>query len=836
MNITDLHNSIIVSDKDYFSLLYQNKNEYPSLSFKLMDTSEVIDSLSFAYKENPLPYLVYEKKMDYSTAKKYMKILRVAERSKSEKLTQLYNELHDRFLEEDDLADITFKDKKIYLLEMQEDKEIHALFKRKHLSTIDIELKDLNIFPLHDEESLKSEVPICYFPNRFQQYFYLFSKLRKEYLLDEKKKKTIKVLISDEKEEFYIRTVSKLFSLSIGYNPSLTYLSLPSVKDKIRNIYDTKTFSFTDDEKKNPELSSLIDVIDEYHLASLDFDFAYSNLLEIVSSMKVKTEENGFDSIFTTRFDLDKNKEIYVMDFTYDAFYKEYQNKSVFSDEQLKELSCNTSYENTLLDKRKKKNYLFYQNIRLLSRVTQHLSDHIFDSQFIADYHLSSSIQKVDITKPEYFDGSFTEESKKIYLSYQLDKQFVTEPYQEFNSYDNSFTGIEGEMITNPVFSISKIEQYSSCPFRYLMQKIIPALNEDKQRMYFGTLLHTFMENIYHPDFDVEETLQRGKEKFVEILEDNNERFDERQEVFYSIVEHWMRLILRFLENENHEMAHADIIKDNHDYEIPINFSIQDSSGKEYPFFGKVDKVLTTKVLTTGNYYYTIIDYKSGKEEFDDMQCFLGKSIQLPLYAYAILNNPSLVKIDTDVIPSFAGFGIQHVYPSSFKAAFAESGDDTMKSGAVIKYLTTKGCLWDDDDYLTSLNTEFVRKNVKKNGKETTVTENPPSFFDFKMVQNDDGSYSLHKKTKTAEYYHPLNDIIQESIDISLNVIHAMEKNEYPIAPKQSNLKDMDTSDLVCKNCLYKDVCYHRAHDAYPTGTLIKEHTKPYIVKGEKKK
>ncbi len=835
MNITDLHNSIIVSDRDYFSLLYQKKNEYPSLSFKLMDTSEVIDSLSFAYKEDPLPYLVYEKKMDYSTAKKYMKLLRVADRSKSEKLTELYNDLHERFLEEDDLADITFKDKKIYLLEMQEDKEIHALFNRKHLSTIDIELKDLDIFPLHDEVSLKNDVPIYYFPNRFQQYFYLFSELRKEYLLDEKKKKTIKVLISDEKEEFYIRSVSKLFSLTMGYNPSLTYLSVTAVKDKIRNIYDTKSFDFTEEEKKIPELVSLFEVIDKYHLASLDFDFAYSNLLEIVSSMKVKAEEGDFDNIFTTCFDFDKNKEIYVMDFTYDTFYKEYQNKSVFSDEQLKELSCNTSYENTLLDKRKKKNYLFYQNIKLLSRVTQHLSDHIFDSQFVADYNLSSAIKKVDITKSEYFDGSFTEESRKAYMSYQLDKQFVTDKYNEFNSYDNSFTGIEGEMITSPTFSISKIEQYSACPFRYLMQKIIPALNEDKQRKYFGTLLHTFMENIYHPDFDVEKTLKWGKDKFIEILEEDNEEFDERQEVFYSIVEHWMRLILRFLENENKEMAHADIIKTERDYEIPISFSIKDDAGKEYSFLGKVDKVLTTKVLSTGKFYYTILDYKSGKEDFDDMLCFLGKSIQLPLYTYAILNNPSLVKYISDETPSFSGFGIQHVYPSSFKAAFADNGD-TMKSGSVIDYLKTRGCISDDVGYLTSLNTELVQKKVKKkDGKEKLEIENPPTFFDYKMVQNNDGSYSLHKGKGDSEYYHPLNDIIQESIDISLNVIHSMEQNDYPIRPQQSDLKKMDTNDLVCKNCLYKDVCYHKSRDARPTRALVKDHMKPYIVKGGKK-
>ncbi len=831
MNIEEIENSIIVTDKDYLSLLYRKKNEIPSLSFKIMEVSEAIDSLSFSYKESPLPYLVYEKRMDYSTAKQYMKILRLADNSKSEKLQELYKELHSRFIEEDDLAEITFKGKKIYLLELKEDKQLHSLFRRKQLEVIDIELKDLGILPLHDGDSLKRDVPIYYFPNRFQQYFYLFSKLRKEYLSDEKKKNMIKVLISDEKEEFYIRSVSKLFSLSIGFNPSITYLSLTSVKDKIRNIYDTKSFLFTEEEKKNPDFCSLIQIVEDYHLSSLDFDFAYSNLLEIVSSLKTTAEENGFDNIFTTRFDLEPKKEVYVMDFTYDVFYKEYQNKSVFSDEQLKELSCNTSYDETLLDRRKKRNYLFYSNIRLLSRVTQHLSDHIFDSQFISDYQLKDAIRKIDITKKEYFDGAFTEESRKIYLSYQLDKQFVTEKRDEFNSYDNSFTGIKGKMVTSPIYSISKIEQYSSCPFQYLMRKVIPSLGEDRQRMYFGILLHSFMENIYHPSFDVEETLKKGKEKFIEILKNDNAEFDERQEVFYCIVEHWMRLILRLLLNENEEMSHADVIRDEKDYEIDIRYSIVDKDGKKYPFKGIVDKVLTTKVLSLGKTFYTIIDYKSGKEEFDDRLCFLGKSIQLPLYAYALLEDPSLLNLeDEDSEVLFSGFGIQHVYPSSIKAAFSKNKDYLSYDDAKA-YLKTKGCLSIDPDYKLSLNSEYYREKKKDKVKEINL----PSFFDFKMEENMDGSYTLHAGTGENEYYHPLKDIIQESIDISLRVIHAMERNEYPIAPKQRDLKKGESDDLVCTNCLYKDICYHRSRDTVHTATLVKQHMKPYIVKGGKK-
>ena len=308
MDITDFQNAIIVADRDYFNLLLQKKKAFKGLSFKLFDKEEVIDKLSFSYAEDPLPYLVYEKKMDYSTAKKYMKILRVADRDKSERLTSLYNDLKERFLEEDDLGEIEFRDKKIYLLEMNEDREIHGHFERKHLSVTDISLTDMNILPLRDENALKEEVPLYYFANRFQQYFYTFSRIRKEVLENEEKKEKIEILVKDDSEEFYIRTMSEIFSLPVIYNRDISYISIPSVKDKISDIFRTKSFEFTEEEKKNLDLASLIEVIDKYHLASLDFDFAYSNLLEIVSSLKTKGAEENTGVFVSSRFDFDPRR------------------------------------------------------------------------------------------------------------------------------------------------------------------------------------------------------------------------------------------------------------------------------------------------------------------------------------------------------------------------------------------------------------------------------------------------------------------------------------------------------------------------------------------------
>lgn len=818
MDITDFQNGIIVADRDYFNLLLQKKKAFQGLSFKLMDKEEVIDKLSFSYGEDPLPYLVYEKKMDYSTAKKYMKILRVADREKNEKLTSLYNELKERFLEEDDLAEIEFNGKKIYLLELNEDREIHGLFERMHLSVNDISLKDMNILPLRDENALKEEVPLYYFSNRFQQYFYTFSRIRKEVLEHEEKKEKIEILVKDDSEEFYIRTMSEVFSLPVIYNRDISYISIPSVKDKISDIFITRSFEFTEEEKKNPDLSSLIEVIDEYHLASLDFDFAYSNLLEIVSSLKTKGTEENTGVFVSSRFDFDPRRLVYVMDFTYDTFYKEYQNKSVFTDEELKELSVNTSYEQTLLDQRKKRNYLFYQNIVLLSRVLMHLNDHIFDSQFIAELNLSDAIKKVDMTKKEFFDGSFTDKARELYISNQIDKQFITDRIDEFNSYDNSYTPIQEEAIKHNEYSISKIEQYVNCPFKYLMQNIIPLLDEDKGRLHVGIFLHTLMEKIYHKGFSANNVLFDAKDIYIDILKKDGVEFDEKEEVRYSMIAYWMHIILSALENENGEMNHYDMGKD---YEIEVKFSLQDKEGNSYPFKGRIDKILTTSTADT--VYYTIIDYKSGKERFDDRLCFLGKAIQLPLYSYALMNDPSVLPEGA----KFMGFGIQHIYPSSIKSSFAKDG--VLSYSYLVKYLMTEGALVSTDaDYKRSLNTEYT---VKKSGKKETEL-NKPSFFSLKMEKKKEGGYDLIGGRGKSKYCHPLDDIIQESIDISLNVINKIKANLYPIAPLQKDLKQDESDDLSCSYCKYQDICYHRKKDAVHTGKAVKEHMKKYLKGG----
>ena len=108
------------------------------------------------------------------------------------------------------------------------------------------------------------------------------------------------------------------------------------------------------------------------------------------------------------------------------------------------------------------------------------------------------------------------------------------------------------------------------------------------------------------------------------------------------------------------------LVENKNDSEIKIVFKLG-----HYNFKGFVDKVVYTKY--NDKLYYSIIDYKTGSEEFIPEAVPAGQSIQLPIY-YAVL------KESGQVDGHFGGFYIQHPFFKSIKKAFVDSGQFSEKT------------------------------------------------------------------------------------------------------------------------------------------------------------
>ncbi len=823
-NIPDINDAIIITRHEYFPMIYQWKNTIGETGFRLMDKEEVFDLLSFTCTTDPIPYLIQHKHFDYTTSKEYLRLLRVGDYSKNAFLSSLYEELKERFFFYDDLGMAEFQNRKVYLLELPHNTEVRGILTRNGISYTELSFDDLGLEKVTDAENLPLSVPIRYFQNRFEQFFTVFSQLRKRVIDHPEEKNRIRVLVKDDTERFYFGNFSEIFALPVTFSSKVPYFSGDDVLEAVRKIYQNRSFVLTEEDKEKKSLSTLVEVIDKYHLPELDFDFAYSNLLEILSSLSRRFTEEGGGITFTTDFVFDRNQLVYVLDFVFGPFYEESKNKTALSDEERKAISVSTSYEQTEAEAHFKSNYLFYNHIVLLSRVTQHLNDHLFDSQFIDDYSWKNYVKKVRLSDVSCQDGAFTSTARKIDLVYQNDRLFRKNKSPELDWYDPSYNGISNYRSKKSKYSITAIENYVACPFSYLMKEILPLDIDDYHRRWFGTMVHSMLEEFYHPGYELDKAWKKGVETYRKEVEKVGMAFTPKEEVYLAIAKPWLTIVLRLLMNENREIGHYP---NNEDYERKFEITLHDENGKEYPFVGTIDKLLTT---TTGKAnYVTILDYKTGAEEFSPYFCFLGKGIQLPIYCYALKEHPELLPSDNF---SFGGFAIQHIYPTSFTNGFLKNY--AMTEEALTKTLTAKGGLVkNDEEYIRSLNLDYVpNQKVKGKGKGKS-DENPPTFFSFNMEEKDGKYYLMAGSRKPEKYCFPLESLIKDSIDVCIRTVNAIQQAEFPIAPMMKNPKGKNSEDNACKYCHYKDVCFHRKQDVASTRNAVLAHNEPYRLKGE---
>ena len=77
---------LILTERECFPLLFKLKAKEPNLSWKILDKESFLDRTSFSFSKDPIPYLL-SKKISYGNAKKYLRLLRVANWEKNTELT-----------------------------------------------------------------------------------------------------------------------------------------------------------------------------------------------------------------------------------------------------------------------------------------------------------------------------------------------------------------------------------------------------------------------------------------------------------------------------------------------------------------------------------------------------------------------------------------------------------------------------------------------------------------------------------------------------------------------------------------------------------------------------
>ena len=802
---------LIVSKNNYRSLLFSFKNNHPELDIKFMDLNEFKDLLSFTYLKDPIPYLIVNKNLEYNKAKKYAELLKSSHYYLNDFLASLYKELEEAGYiptKKDplDLYQLSFYN--IYLFEEDENNEIISLISKYNLKYHLLHFVDLG----YKETPFYLKPTIRLFKSKFAQFFYIFTKLRETLLEEPNKKERIAISIDEEGDLFYINYFSSLFKIDVFTNIKYPLYSHPTIAKKMNQFFKNKNIEIKEEELTDPEIKTLETLIKEYRLLELDtFDAQYVNLLEIIKSKSFIEPYSRKGVMFFSNF-IFTDEELYITNFTDTLFYKTHQDNNVINDIELEKIHANTSYQLTKLDQRLKHNYIKYLDIKFLSRVEQHLSENIYDSKFIKELNWKDYIEVTDI-EPSL---KFSKEAYEIYKCYQFDNAFYDKKDGLTNSYDHSFKGIKdvSKMFKDHSFSVSQIKSYVSCPFKYYLERLIPTDDEEKHFAWKGTLIHSVLENIYDDNLNYDEAFLKGKKKYYEEMEKENYQYGKKEEIFIDIIYEWLYPIVLALRKEKDEIKYIFPLK--RDYEIGIKYHI----GGQL-FRGSVDKLLLTDLerdedVRTGiKKYYTVVDYKAGSHNtfnFDPRMVCIGYDIQLPLYYYALSGTESPLDLSEYI---FGGVGIRHIYGSSIKQAYYDSGYTS--EDILISKLKIDGLFFESVDYYSS----FSTSNVDDKGKIIAKKYIGKKYL-FNL--NEENKHIMDVKFgRTISIKYSLEEMINDALEAVEKSVNKILNGEFEIAPISTDINRINTKKTPCVYCKYRDVCYRNYYDIKNIGKEIRE-------------
>lgn len=832
MNLDAGQKKLIVADREYHNLLFWIKNHYPTQRFKIITKDELLDMVSFSVSDEAYPLLL-KSGCDYVKAKKVIRLLRVANLSLSEDLTQYYRLLSSHgLIQKDPYAKAEIRSYPLVsLFELQEDSEIHQLLERHHIASEDLSLwKDFPLAIKDTSNSLQGRFPIYLFPNRYIQYFHIFATIRKQMEEDEALqndptkyqhlKEKITLLIQDDSDAYYITLFSQLFHLPCMLQTEKPLLSVPVIKKMIDQIFAAQSFRLDRDEV-DPKGKALVDLIDKYHLDEIDFKEAYADLLEILNDCQQREVISDSGITCTSKMMFDPDRIYVIPSFQQGVFYRFFDDKDIYSDAELVKIGANPSYVLTALDRRKKLNFLMFHPILEASRVKQHLSDAIYDSPFIQEFALT--VQSGDFATGE--KGSYTPEAKALYEAYLKDIYHLPRKDGEsYRSYDRSFTSIQSDCIRatrrrkksdRDVYSVTELETYAKCPYDYYLEHIL-AINEndpeeDFHARWFGNLGHYIFQFLFDPDFDYEAVFARAKERYLEDIERDGQECTPNEEMILALAKHWFKVSASLL-REQCSPTNMSLIGNSdakNAYENIVNYQIEDSKGS-YPFRGRIDKILwtvSTDEEGREQRYYTIVDYKTGAETFDYQNVFLGLSLQLPFY-YLALNQTQNAYLKNR--GEFGGFGIQHIYASNVKGFFCN--DRTLSRDNFYKSHALSGITSTDLSYITSFDRTCLKVNKKGKNQEFKVGKG--HFLD------TTSSYQGLEHPFRSNSSYTFQEMLTDAENITGTFIRDIQEKKFDITPKTTDKTGEKTPCYYCQN---RDICYHNKRDAISLYPQIKK-------------
>lgn len=327
-----------------------------------------------------------------------------------------------------------------------------------------------------------------------------------------------------------------------------------------------------------------------------------------------------------------------------------------------------------------------------------------------------------------------------------------------FNIYDHNYKKIVSFDKNQQIeLSYTQIDDFMKCPFKYYLKHI---LRVDEFIGSFKTEIGTLFHNILEESNTKEINLDDYKEVIYNTFKTYKDRY---------FAEKVLPQVLKVVKKVKE--FHNSTILDNISYEKELRMKIDELS----TLMGRIDKFL----IDDASKLIAVVDYKTGKFEFDKDKVEFGLSLQLPIYALLL----------SEEYPDYliAGVYIQKILQEKENLKDIES---YLMDGITINDLNIIKLI---DPTLGNLEDEFGKKvPISQYIKGIKVKNDGALYKGVPVVDSSEFSCILQTTRKHVEYV--INQIRNASFEISpLDVVE--EKGD------------------ACTYCKFSDICNHDYKD-----------------------
>ncbi len=610
---------------------------------------------------------------------------------------------------------------------------------------------------------------------------------------------------------------------------------LEKIKDICNDFRNEGHFAYVD--QINQTVNAIFTIFDEMNDIFKDEIISFSDFGEILTSSFLKIEISQvpmrLDEVIigdVTRLMVGRYKALFVICCTSTNFPKIHKTEGLLSDFEKQYFNyIGLELPGTNMDKNSSERYLTYSSLNIPTEflyISYPISS--MDGTSLSPSIIISRIKKIfpqiieknnsnifrefslnDISSErETLNNIFLKmrdnlEFNEIFLDvckfYGNDKKYrkyinlFLKKINETNYCTNLSQNVVDYVYKNMKFSISAIETYSKCPFKYFIDYLIKA---NKRKIYSfdvmdcGNLVHFLMEKICKSistsydfknicDLDIIEIIDSYFKK--NIFCDNNLNYIVNSSLKFRVFGNKIKKIVSnsiiFVAKHSseseffHKFYEFEIGNENSKIEIKI------SENRKVQFSGKIDRVDFCKVKN--NIFINIVDYKSGVKIFDYGKVYQNLNIQTIAYMKYIMKICNDF-YDENIIPC-------GIFYFTLHSRNIKDKDELDLLKEVCKNYRYEGIFTSDIKVLSLIDKNLLR-NLSSNILPIKLKK------DRSFYKNDSSDRLLNE----SEFNDILN-FVDYSIKCKLREIFQGNIDVYPVLDNKFSNK--------CLNCDYIGVC-----------------------------